>query len=399
MSPYLLLGFLFAGMLHVIMKPDRIARYLGKRNLKSVIYAALLGVPLPLCSCGVIPTGVSFYRNGASKGASVSFLISTPQTGVDSILVTYSMLGLPFAILRPIAAFLTGIAGGIFTNMMDNGWEQSPQDLQHQEHVNEKGKPLYRLLNYAFIEFMQDIVKWLVIGLLLAALISLIIPDDFFTMYMGNPFLEMAFVLMASVPLYVCATGSVPIAAVLLMKGLSPGAALVFLMAGPATNIATILVLSKTLGLRSTVIYLLTIIAGSAIFGILINAFFLDGFIMQSMLMHNHHQSTLMTWLSPVSSGLLLILIANAFYIKNKRRSEHKKIIKNMKIVNIRVNGMTCNHCKKSVETHLLNIQGITKVIANPDHNSVLIEGEDIDLVKVKDTVNGLGYDFKGESS
>ncbi|MDR9488660.1 permease, partial [Salibacter sp.] len=116
MSPYLVLGFLLAGILHVYFPKDKVNKYLGKRNLKSVINAALVGVPLPLCSCGVIPTGVSFHKNGASKGASVSFLISTPQTGVDSILATYSLMGLPFAVIRPIVALITGITGGLFTN-------------------------------------------------------------------------------------------------------------------------------------------------------------------------------------------------------------------------------------------------------------------------------------------
>lgn len=116
MSPYIILGFFFAGILHVYIRKERIQKYLGKRDLKSVIYASLLGIPLPLCSCGVIPTGISFYKDGASKGATVSFLISTPQTGIDSILVTYSLLGLPFTIIRPIVAFFTGILGGVITN-------------------------------------------------------------------------------------------------------------------------------------------------------------------------------------------------------------------------------------------------------------------------------------------
>ena len=120
MAPYLLIGFFLAGVLHVYLPKDKISKYLGKDNIVSVINAALIGIPLPLCSCGVIPTGISFYKNGASKGSSVSFLISTPQTGVDSILVTYSLLGLPYAIIRPIAALITGIFGGGITNALNH---------------------------------------------------------------------------------------------------------------------------------------------------------------------------------------------------------------------------------------------------------------------------------------
>jgi len=191
MSPYLLLGFLFAGILHVFIKQETISKRLGKKDFKSVLYASLLGIPLPLCSCGVIPTGVSFHKNGASKGASVSFLISTPQTGVDSILVTYSMLGLPFAILRPIVALVTGVFGGMFANFLNKEELQPQFQLAdsadscsgdscscHSEPSAEKSK-MHRMFHYAFVEFMQDIAKWLIIGLLLAAFISTVLPDSF----------------------------------------------------------------------------------------------------------------------------------------------------------------------------------------------------------------------------
>ena len=243
MSPYLLLGFLFAGILSVYLKQQRISKYLGGKNLKSVFNASIFGVPLPLCSCGVIPTGVSLYKNGASKSSTVSFLISTPQTGVDSILVTYSMLGLPFAVIRPVVALLTGLFGGLLNIPYDK--EIKVKDYDNANKEKENGSRFINMLKYAFVTFLQDISKWLVIGLLLAALISVLVPDNYFENNFSNPLFGMIMILAVSVPLYVCATGSVPIAAVLLMKGLSPGAALVFLMAGPATNIATLTVLSK----------------------------------------------------------------------------------------------------------------------------------------------------------
>lgn len=216
MSPYLILGFALAGILHVYFPKQQVSKYLGKKNLKSVINAAILGVPLPLCSCGVIPTGISFNRNGATKGATVSFLISTPQTGVDSILATYSLLGLPFAIIRPIASFITGVLGGALTNAYDDSKEevQTPS----KEIYTQKGK-LTRAFNYAFVEFLQDISKWLLVGLIIAAFISVIIPDGFIENNLGNPYINMLIVLVASIPMYVCATGSIPIAAVLMAKG------------------------------------------------------------------------------------------------------------------------------------------------------------------------------------
>jgi len=245
MAPFLLLGFLFAGLLKVFVPPDLMSRYLGKSSTSAVVNASLLGIPLPLCSCGVLPAGISLYKNGASKGSSVSFLISTPQTGIDSILVTWSMLGLPFAILRPIVAFFTGIAGGLVTNKIERS--QPIKQAKNKSHIRNKFS-IKEIFRYAFVEMVADIASWLVIGLLIAALITVIIPDNFFTEYNLSGISGMLLILIVSIPLYICATSSVPIAAVLLLKGLSPGALLVFLMAGPATNAATITVIGKTLG-------------------------------------------------------------------------------------------------------------------------------------------------------
>jgi len=183
MSPYLLLGFLFAGILYAWFPKEKVTRYLGKSNTRSVINAALLGVPLPLCSCGVIPTGISFYKSGASKGSTISFLISTPQTGVDSIMVTWSLLGLPFAIFRAIIALISGIFGGVLSNrFLSNEIKVDDTDSASVEIPRKIG--IWGMLNYAFIEFMEDIVKWLVIGLFIAAALAVILPEDFFLSYL-----------------------------------------------------------------------------------------------------------------------------------------------------------------------------------------------------------------------
>ena len=273
-APYLLFGFLFAGLLRVYFPQRLLNKYMGKSSAAAAVNASLLGIPMPLCSCGVIPTGISLFRNGASRGSTNSFLISTPQTGVDSILVTYSMLGLPFAIIRPIVALVTGVSGGLLTNWFVKDKASKPLEgdlFTTTQSKTTKANKFSLMLNYAFITFLQDIMKWLIIGLLLAALVAVLIPDAFFERYIGNSFLEMLVILIASIPLYVCATASVPLAAVLLLKGLSPGAVLVFLMAGPATNAATMTVLWKTLGQKTTLIYLATIIGGALLFGLLIN--------------------------------------------------------------------------------------------------------------------------------
>ena len=215
--------------------------------------AAILGIPLPLCSCGVIPTAMSLRKDGASKGATVSFLIATPQTGVDSIIATYSLMGLPFALLRPLAALVTALIGGTMANFTDNGDENTAG--QSCSCANEEratfALKMRTAARYAYVEMMQDIGRWLVLGLVVAGLITVFVPDTFFSLFTDKPFASMLMVLLFAIPMYLCATGSIPIAVALMLKGLSPGTALVLLMAGPAVNVASLLVIGKVMGRNS----------------------------------------------------------------------------------------------------------------------------------------------------
>lgn len=418
MSPYLMLGFLFAGILKVAFPQRFIDKYLGQKNGKSVLYASLLGIPLPLCSCGVIPTGISFYKSGASKGSSVSFLISTPQTGVDSILVTYSLLGLPFAIIRPFIALVTGYFGGLLANKFDTDERPKPEAVDASSCSSESGcgceascepenpkkrSAIYTMFKYAFVDFLQDISKWLIIGLLLAAVISVLLPDDFFSSYIGNDFIGMIVILFASIPLYICATSSVPVAAILMMKGISPGAALVFLMAGPATNAATITVLNKVLGKKTMWSYLISIIAGALFFGVLIDTVFPREWFALGAL-HNHmgaHEGHWMLpkWLQWASSISLVLLILNGYFQKyssQKKKLQPIKTISNEKIVLI--NGMSCNHCKNSVEKHIGALKNIRTAEVNLEQKRLRLIGENINLDLIQKEIESLGFEFGGEA-
>jgi uncharacterized membrane protein YraQ (UPF0718 family)/copper chaperone CopZ len=407
MAPYLLLGFLFAGILYVWFPKKKVYKYLGKPNSASVINAALIGIPLPLCSCGVIPTGISFYNSGASKGSSVSFLISTPQTGVDSIMVTYSLLGLPMAIVRPIIALFTGFFGGFLTNKF--GRNDRREDGERQNNIDNNDqvdRSLPGMLRYAFVEFLEDIAKWLLIGLLLAALIEVVVPESFFTMYLGNGYLEMLLILVAAIPLYVCATGSVPIAAILMLKGLSPGAAIVFLMAGPATNAATMTVIGNVFGRRTLFIYLASIVIGAYFFGTIVNEFvprewFLDP--IAHIHAGEHAHGLLPHWLKIASSILLTGLIVNALYNKylshyfrKKTKETETKMHPTMKNMEITVKGMTCRHCKATVENNVGAMEGISHAEADLLTEKLAISGENIDLDKVREKIESLGYKYEG---
>lgn len=397
MAPYLLLGFFIAGLLHVYVPKGIFTKWFGKNDLKSVIYASLMGIPLPLCSCGVIPTGISLYKDGASKGATISFLISTPQTGVDSIMVTYSLLGLPFAVLRPIIALITGVAGGWLVNKTVGSSDENSTNRANVNAKNGHEKSLKGVFTYAFDEFLTDIADWLIIGLVLAGLIAVLIPGDFFqSAIFANEWISMLLVLIASIPFYVCATGSVPIAAVLLLKGLNPGAVLVFLMAGPATNIATMTVISRTLGNRILIIYLSSIILGSVFFGFVVNHFFPASFFTISGHALHDHNSGLMYWIQWISV-LLFVLLLLRIYLKKIRMFiliRKGQSMKSDEIVNIEVEGMTCRNCAVHVETAILSLPGVNESHASFEKKLVEIKGSNIDLKGVKEAVEKAGYSY-----
>lgn len=395
MSPYLLLGFLIAGLLKAYVPKEKYIGHIVQPTFRSVLWAALAGVPLPLCSCGVIPAGIALRKEGAGKGAVVSFLISTPQTGVDSIAATCSLLGMPFAIIRPLAAFITGLAGGAATNRFDA--TVSANDIINcKEEANYEGKSKFmQALYYAFVEMLQNIGKWLIIGILFAGLIAIFLPDGIFSTYLHNPLLNMLIVLAVAVPTYTCATGSIPIAAALMMKGLSPGAALVFLMAGPATSIASIMLIGNALGKRTLLIYIGTIIAGAMLFGLAIDyvmpANWFDISLMNHDLLHVHHHDGF-SWFNMACSVVLISLIINAF-IQNKIYSLKLKKKTNMATV-YKIGGMTCNHCKATVEKALANLDGVTSVQVDLSGGVAYVEGSPGDEV-VRQTVESLGFEYR----
>lgn len=402
MAPYLLLGFLFAGILYLLFPKNKVKKYMGRNRRGAVVNASLLGVPLPLCSCGVIPTGLSFYKNGASRGSTVSFLISTPQTGIDSIMVTYSLLGLPFALLRPVIALFTGIGGGLITNQItrnekNDDFEETLNNRNLAPGLFPKIKQMFR---YAFVEFLQDIMGWLVVGLMIAALMAVIIPDNFFAGQTSNNFLEMIIVLVAAIPVYICATASVPVAAILMLKGLSPGAALVLLMAGPATNAATITMIARVLGRKALGGYLISIIGGALIFGTIINNLLPAEWFAVPENMMNHDHNMLPLWLGYISATLLIVLIING-YIQKLLQSRKIKFESNnikvdmMNITTINVTGMTCNHCKASVENGALSIEGVESANADIKSGELILKGNSFDLSRIKEKIESLGYRTK----
>ncbi len=320
-SFYLLFGFAVAGLLHVLVPARLIRRLLGRGRVRSILLASLVGVPLPLCSCSVVPTAIALRRRGASRGATVAFLVSTPETGVDSIALTYGLMGWLVAVFRPLAAFVTGVVAGLAVEVeggdadrergdeagasseppVDScceghgsealagavGGAASPSaDPGHShEHAHDEsevvgledtgapatGSWLRRASRYAFVDLLDDLSHWLLFGLVVSALVSAFVPATFVERFLGRGVMPMLMMALIGVPLYICASASTPIAASLMLKGMSPGAALVFLLTGPATNLGSIVMLPKFLGRRAVAIYVAVVAVLSIAFGALLD--------------------------------------------------------------------------------------------------------------------------------
>lgn len=402
MAPYLLLGFLLAGLMHAFVPANLYRRYLGGDSFRSVLNATLLGIPLPLCSCGVIPTAMSLRKEGASKGATVSFLISTPQTGVDSMIATYSLMGLPFALLRPLVALMTALMGGSLVNWLDDKGNETA-GCTSSSPVKEIGQLTFAqkiksALHYAFVEMMQDIGKWLMVGLVIAGLITVFVPDSFFAIFADKPLLSMLLVLAFAVPMYLCATGSIPIAVALMMKGLSPGTALVLLMAGPAVNAASMLVISKVMGRKTLMLYLLSIVSGAIGFGLGIDYLLpREWFVTPLAEMHHCHENGV-SWFNLGCFVLLAILLLNAFvqrYRKPQACDCHGHCACNSSSDTpwmFTVKGMSCNHCKNNVEKAILQIEGVERVEIDLVSGQTAVYGK-ADKDALKKAVESIGFE------
>ena len=381
MAPYLLLGFFIAGVLHVFVPQKFYANYLSRNNKLSVVWAALLGVPLPLCSCGVIPTAIGLRNEKASKGAIASFLIATPQTGIDSILATFSLMGLGFAIIRPTAALITGVCGGLLVNRLVR--EDDIKDDSSTSCQVESGNRIWRVLKYAYYDMLRDIGLRLLIGLVVAALIQVAVPDEFFLSFGSQPLLQMLVILVIAVPMYICSTGSIPVAAALMMKGLSPGAALVMLMAGPAVNLASILVVHKSMGRRFTSIYLMTIVTG-----IDFSVAAQDACCMST--------SALPSPFKIICATVLTLLIIFALMMKFFSMFTAQKPL-DPDVTVYRVEDMHCSHCEAAVVRAVEEVPGVEKAKASASANTLTIKGPATEE-SIRKAVEGIGYTFKGKA-
>ncbi|PHQ56694.1 MAG: hypothetical protein COA30_03955 [Sulfurimonas sp.] len=346
MAPYILFGLIFAGILHELVPDTIVKNHLGKDSVWSVIKATIFGIPLPVCSCGVIPLATSIKKSGASNGSTLSFLISTPITGVDSILATYGMFGWAFTIYRVITSMIISIIAGILANFYGEQEEELDKEVKpafsmagptasgqgvknfsvaqapNAQVVEKKSfiKLIQDALSYAFGTLLSDIASPLLVGLFLGALIAVAIPENLSALLLEYSWLSYIIVMAIAVPMYVCATASLPIAAGLMLAGVSPGAAFVFLSAGPATNTVTIGVVKKMLGTRTLYIYLGTIIVGSVLFGFGLD-YILSGVDVKD-LVHMHEEASVIAMVSSVVLWAFVLYYMLKPYLNKKDESD-----------------------------------------------------------------------------
>lgn len=417
MAPYLLLGFSMAGLLSVLISPRWVERHLGNRGLGQIFKASLFGVPLPLCSCGVIPVGASLRQHGAGKGATTAFLLSTPQTGVDSIAVTYALLGPFLAVVRPIAALLTGFLGGGLVYAFDrNGDEPPAAEEATVSCSSESGcceadegprrKTILDGLTYGLVTLPRDIGRALIVGILLSGVISALVEPRALESTLGGGILPMLAAIAVGIPLYVCATASTPIALSLIHAGLSPGAALVFLIAGPATNGATVTTLWRVLGRRSVVIFLLTVAIGALATGLAVDALVASEVVgptamvpaaVSETLAHDHHPDDgAGLWFRRGCAVLLMLLLVNALWPQPQPmgRGDVEMTTKpDRETLELTVTGMRCNGCVESVTRALNECDGVESASVDLTAGSASVHGVGFDRAALAEKIKALGFE------
>lgn len=353
-APWLLVGLLAAGLIQVFVPTDRMAGWLGGSGVWASLKAAVIGTPLPLCSCSVLPAALAIRKQGASKPSTVSFLVATPENGADSIALTWALLGPWFAITRPIAAIISAVVAGTLTaattrDQDDEALEDetSGPDPSNTENPHSAGsccgtstatssptpccststgstyysqaislpQKLKSAVGFGFGPMLKDIAKWLMVGLLLAALMNTLIDPGTLAQYGSGP-IAYAVMIGIGVPMYICATTSTPVAASLLLAGVSPGAVLIFLLVGPATNLGSIAIVRNALGTRSLLSYLLGVILTALAAAILVDTF---GWLASNTEASSHTKHQHASHMNPISifaGAILAIAIARQLIVK-----------------------------------------------------------------------------------
>jgi len=396
MAPYLLLGFGFAALLFTFVPPTLLNRLTG-RGVRSVFVASVIGAPLPLCSCSVLPTALAFRERGASDGATASFLIATPITSVDSIAVTYAFFGWLFALFRLLASLLVALLVGLASHIASSSDEKRKRSVspcqfceRFEEHRHTLSERVVKGLSYGLQKLPYEIGRWILLGIVLGGLLTVALPKETLVRYAGSGVLPLLVMLGVGIPLYVCSTGSVPIAAALVSGGFSAGSALVFLLVGPATNLSAILALWRVLGRRFILVYLIVLFIAAFLVGYLFDTFFAESLI-PTLTQKMRAEPPL---LYKVSALALLGLLLTAHLLGGlKKEKEEKKVIDDKMKTELLVKDLKCEACAAAVKSALLTLEGVDGV--SVDLKTRLVEvyhSSPVERGRLVDAVRNAGY-------
>jgi len=406
MAPFLLLGFLAAGVLSVFLSPSWVQRHLGTHGIANIFKASFFGVPLPLCSCGVLPVAASLRKQGAGRGATTAFLLSTPQTGIDSLAITWALLGPAMALIRPVAAFLSGILGGLVVSATE---DDQPEDDGPDAHeplpacsisstpVHRKRRPsvfprlVLRAFHHGFLTLPRDIGKPLVLGILLSGTIAVFIKPEMLRAVGADGAGAYILAMLIGIPLYVCATASTPIAAGLIAAGLSPGAALVFLISGPATNAAALTTLAKILGRRALGLYLATVAFTSLGTGIFVDSF-LAGMIGRIPAEARLGQTVAVSRIGfgEISAFLLLVILAAAILPRPGLRFLRPS--PPLEEIHLRISRLSCKGCLDRIRKQLEGFEGVETTDIRLKNGLAIVRGMQLDPPGIVAAIRDLGY-------
>ncbi len=424
MAPYLWIGFIAAGAIRIWLRPETAQRLLGGRGWIKNIQATVIGIPLPVCSCGIVPIAAGLRKFGAGPGPTLSFMTATPQTGVDSILATWGMMGPFFAVFRVITAFVSGIVTGSFVDIFapnhptDREHENSKsseaeKQNQRSEHGREVGLGcrIREGLHYSFVDLPEDIGKSILIGLLLSGVLSTFIPEQYLDQYMAQPWLAYLAVSLFAVPLYVCSTGSIPLAVALVKGGISPGAALVFLMLGPATNTVTLSAIWKLLGPRRLFLYLIALVSVAWAAGLALDMWAPQSWT-PAAIEHEHGTSDqgwnvelTFQWIAAL--GLMGVILfpwgrnmwkrLGSFFRSQDDSGQELTSDNQWRALTFDVAGITCGNCAKKIQNRLGEQKWMRNISADPDKNEVYIETRLKDPLSIMQSqLDDLGFETKG---
>ena len=322
-APYLLAGLLVSGVIHEYLGTEFIKKNLNKNSLSHIVKAALIGIPLPLCSCSVIPTAITLKKAGASNASTSSFLVATPESGIDSMAMTWAVMDLPMTIFRPLAAFFSAITTGIL-QMLFNSNEKKTTDEVHCPKCPSTTKSknsitsIKRMIKYAFSDLIDDMASWLLLGIVLGGLIDLFLPMDIFQSL--GAWNSRLLILLVGIPVYICASAATPIAASLVLKGMSPGVALILLLVGPATNISNLLVMQKYLGKKGILLNIISITISALIASFVVD-FCYDFFAWPfsfKIAAHTHQEHT--PWWQTICAVFLGALMLKGVFLDLKEK-------------------------------------------------------------------------------